>query len=84
MEIAQIENLGDFLGGPVVKTPCFQCKCCGFDPGQGNTIPHAMWRGKKKKKGFPGDSHVQSHLGSDVKKRKPWPLRWLMFTLFAL
>ena len=39
---------------------------------------------KKKKKGFPGDSHVQSHLGSDVKKRKPWPLRWLMFTLFAL
>ena len=28
--------LGDhFPGGPVVKTPCFHCRVCGFDPGLG-------------------------------------------------
>ena len=69
MEIAQIENLGDFLGGPVVKTPCFHCKCCGFDPGQGNKIPHAMWHGKKKKK----DSqviHMYSHIWETMSKKE--------------
>ena len=25
-------DLGDFLGGPVGKTPCYQCKGPGFDP----------------------------------------------------
>ena len=28
--------LGDFPAGPVVKTPLFQCKGCGFDPWSGN------------------------------------------------
>ena len=28
--------LGNFPGGPGVKTPCFQCKGCGFDPWLGN------------------------------------------------
>ena len=26
----------DFPGSPVVKTPCFQCRGCGFDPWSGN------------------------------------------------
>ena len=35
-----------FLGTfPVVKTPLFQCKRCGF--GQGTKISHVMQRGKK-------------------------------------
>ena len=50
---------GDFPGGPVVKTPCFQCRGCRFDPRSGNQIPHAMRCSKKKKLtikkvGFPG------------------------------
>ena len=28
--------LGDFPGGPVVRTLCFQCRGCGFDPRMGN------------------------------------------------
>ena len=26
---------GGLPGGPVVKTPCFQCRGCGFDPWSG-------------------------------------------------
>ena len=29
-------NLKDFPGGPVVKTPCSQCRGPGFDPWSGN------------------------------------------------
>ena len=29
----------DFPGGPVVKTPCFQCRGRGFDPWSGNSDP---------------------------------------------
>ena len=32
---------GDFPGGPVVKTPCFQCRGCRFHPWSGTRIPHA-------------------------------------------
>ena len=32
-------------GGPVVKTPCFQCWVMGLIPGQGTKISHAMWHG---------------------------------------
>ena len=45
----------DFPGGPVVKTPHFQCKGMGSISGQGTKIPHAMWQGqsiKKKKKSY--------------------------------
>ena len=26
------ERFQDFLGGPVAKTSCYQCRGCGFDP----------------------------------------------------
>ena len=34
-------RLGNFLGSPVVKTPCFQCRGHGFDPWVGNWNPLA-------------------------------------------
>ena len=34
----------DFPGGPVAKTPCYQCMGPGFDPWSGNQIPHATLR----------------------------------------
>ena len=40
----------DFSGGPVVKTPRFQCRGTGMIPGQGTKIPHAAWCSKKRKK----------------------------------
>ena len=45
--------LGDFPGGPVVKTLSLQCKGCGFDPWLGNKDPAycLVWQ-KKKKKGY--------------------------------
>ena len=33
---SKITSLGDFPGGPVVKTPCLQCKGHRFDPWLGN------------------------------------------------
>ena len=39
-----------FPGGPVVKTPHFQCKGMGSISGQGTKIPHAMWQGQSIKK----------------------------------
>ena len=33
----------DFPGGPVIKTPHFQCRGCGFNPGQGPKVPRAVW-----------------------------------------
>ena len=48
---------GDFPGGPLDKTPCFQCRGPEFDPWSGNYIPHALTKSwysqkilKKKKK----------------------------------
>ena len=37
-----MKSMRDFPGGPVVKTPCFQCRAPGFDPWSGNYIPHAI------------------------------------------
>ena len=34
--------MGDFLGGPVAKTPRSQCRGSGFDPWSGNWIPNAV------------------------------------------
>ena len=39
--------LKDFLGGPVVKTPCSHCRVYGFNPWLGN-----MAKKKKKKRWF--------------------------------
>ena len=44
--------LRDFPGGPVVKTPCSQCRGHGFDPWSGNEDPtcHTAWPKKRKQK----------------------------------
>ena len=39
--------LKDFLGGPMVKTPCFHCRVHGFNPWLGN-----MAKKKEKKRWF--------------------------------
>ena len=38
----------NFAGAPVVKTLCFHCKGCGFDPWSG--IPHATRCSNNNKK----------------------------------
>ena len=38
---------GDFPSGPVVKTPCFQCRQHKFDAWSGTQIPHALGYGQK-------------------------------------
>ena len=43
-------RIGDFPGGPVVRTQCFQCRGRTFDPWSGNKIPHAAWHSQKTKK----------------------------------
>ena len=43
-------SLGDFPGGPVVRTPCFLCRGCGFDPLSGELKSHKPPGGAKKKK----------------------------------
>ena len=35
-DIKENHDDGDFPGGPVVKTLCFQCRGCRFDPRSGN------------------------------------------------
>ena len=40
----------DFSGGPVVKTPCFQCRGMGSILGWGTKIPHVTCPEKKEKK----------------------------------
>ena len=43
---------GDFPGGPVVRTPRFQCKGRGFNTWSGELrshMPHGMAKKKKKK-----------------------------------
>ena len=54
--------LWDFTGGPVVKTPCFQCRggACSI-PGLGTMIPHAARLGQKKKKKNSGFFYFQSY-----------------------
>ena len=34
--LGQNTGVGDFPGGPVVKTPCSQCRGSRFDPWSGN------------------------------------------------
>ena len=41
----------EFPGDPVVKTLCFQCRECEFDPDQETRIPQVEWvAGQKRKK----------------------------------
>ena len=35
MVVAKVGGMGDFLGGPVVKTPRSQCRGPGFEPWSG-------------------------------------------------
>ena len=37
--LKQYGDFSDFPSGPVVKTPCFQCKGHGFNPLSGNLDP---------------------------------------------
>ena len=46
----------DFPGGPVVKTPRFQCRGHWFDPGQGTKIPYAVPCSQNNKKIPNGES----------------------------
>lgn len=39
----------EFPGGQVVKMPHFQCRGCGFSPGQGTKIPMAEPKNRQKK-----------------------------------
>ena len=39
----------DFSGGPLVKTPHFQCKGEGSNPGRETKVPHAIWPTNKNK-----------------------------------
>ena len=42
----------DFPGGPVVNTPCFQCRGPDFDPWVGelkSCMPHSVAKKKKRK-----------------------------------
>ena len=41
--------LRDFLGGPVVKTLCSQCRGPGFDPWSGNYIQHGAVKSSQAK-----------------------------------
>ena len=42
----------DFPGGPVVKTPSFHCRRCGFHPWLGKfPMPQGAVKGKKKSQG---------------------------------
>ena len=57
----------DFPGSPMVKTLCFQCKECRFNPWFGELrsyMPHGTTKKKKKKKskarGFPGGFVVKN------------------------
>ena len=40
-ESIKIKNYGDFLDGPVAKTPHYHCKELDFSSWLGNQIPHA-------------------------------------------
>ena len=41
LDPAKKQDEGNFLGGPVAKTLCYQCRGPGFDSWSGNLIPHA-------------------------------------------
>ena len=43
-------NLGEFPGGPVVRTQHFHCRGPGSIPSRETKILQAAWRGQKKKK----------------------------------
>ena len=51
--LLEIQHRGEFPGGPVVRTWCFQLSlqwAWGSTPGQGTKILQAAWCGQKKKK----------------------------------
>ena len=49
------------MQAPVVKTPCFQCRACGFDPWSGTKIPRATWpKNYNKNNKNPPQSHLRT------------------------
>ena len=47
-EVTILKTLGEFPGGPVVRTCAFTAMGLGSIPGQGTKIPQAMWQGLNK------------------------------------
>ena len=45
----KMRHNGDLLGGPAVKTPCFQCTGHGYHPLAGEQIPHAVQCSQKER-----------------------------------
>ena len=65
-------TLGDFPGGPVVKTLCSQCRGPGSNPwlipGRGTKIPYeAQWPKKKKK--VHSDCYVEERWAGDERQK---------------
>ena len=44
-------DLREFLGGSVVRTPCFHCWCTSSVSGPGTKVPQAVQHHHKEKKG---------------------------------
>ena len=56
----------DYPGGPVVKTPCIQCRGCSSIPGQGTKIPCAMWCCQKPKQNKNKDCQKIAYTTKDI------------------
>ena len=61
----QNKNLGELLGGPVVKTWSFHWGGQGSIPGGGTKIPQAVWE----------TGHISSHLGVNIREGNGTPLQ---------
>ena len=48
VSLINLHHFRDFPGGPVVKTPCFQCRGPRLIPGGRTKIPHAALQGQTK------------------------------------
>ena len=42
--------MGEFPGGPVIRSPCSHCRGPRFNPGRGTRVSQASQRGEAKKK----------------------------------
>ena len=67
--IKKSTNNWDFPGGPVVKTPCCQCRGCGFDPWLGNKDP-ACCAAKRLTNSFKYDFIIVKTMATNYMKPK--------------